>query len=89
MVQKDRWDATVGAKKVISCFAVPRPATRQAGRTGCLSIPAEWGRGWPRVGTIHVQAPTPQAPPFKLADLKNYPKPFSFRTFPLRVYYSG
>ena len=42
MVQRDRWDTYWGPKKVISCFAVPRPTTPQAGRAGLiLSIPAE------------------------------------------------
>ena len=48
----------------ISCFAVLRPTTPQAGRAGLiLSIPVKQvSLGSPRVGTIHVQAPTPHAP---------------------------
>ncbi len=39
----------------------------QCGRaSGILSIPArEVSLGSPRVGTIHVQAPTPHAPPLQ------------------------
>ena len=51
----------LGAK---NSFAVRRRTRPQGGRAGLiLSIPAgEVSLGSPRVGTIHVQAPTPQAP---------------------------
>ena len=43
---------------------------------GILSIPAKQvSLGSPRVGTIHVQAPTPHAPPLQvfLADFSQQP----------------
>ena len=50
----------------------PRSAEGHGGRaSGILSIPAKQvSLGSPRVGTIHVQAPTPHTPPLQafLAD---------------------
>ena len=41
-------------------------ASMSGGRAnGILSIPARVSLGSPRVGTIHVQAPTPRAPPLQ------------------------
>ena len=52
----------------------------QAGRAGLiLSIPVKQvSLGSPRVGTIHVQAPTPHAPPLQafLADFSRHSNPF-------------
>ena len=52
----------------------------QGGRAGgILSIPAKQvSLGSPRVGTIHVQAPTPHAPP-----LQAFLTEFSQQTTPL------
>ena len=54
----------LGAK---NSFAARRRTRPQGGRAGLiLSIPAqEVSLGSPRVGTIHVQAPTPQTPPLQ------------------------
>ena len=54
----------LGAK---NSFAVRRRTRPQGGRAGLiLSIPAqEVSLGSPRVGTIHVQSPTPHAPPLQ------------------------
>jgi len=73
MVQRDQWDKYWGAKKlIISKFAALGPTTPQGGCAGgILSIPAqEVSLGSPRVGTIHVHAPTPHTPPLQafLAD---------------------
>ena len=67
MVQRDQWDTSWGAIKLISCFAVRRRTRPQGGRAGLiLSIPAqEVSLGSLRVGTIHVQAPTPHTPPLQ------------------------
>ena len=76
-VQRDQWDTYWGPKKVVSCFAVLRPTTPQAGRAGLiLSIPVKQvSLGSPRVGTIHAQAPTPHAPALQafLADFSQQP----------------
>ena len=81
MVQRDQWDTYWGPKKVISCFAAPRRTTPQAGRAGgILSIPArEMSLGSPRVGTIHVQSPTAQAPPLQAfsTEFSRQPTPLS------------
>ena len=62
----------LGAEKEIFLIRGQRSAMIQGGRTSLiLSIPVqEVSLGSPRVGTIHVQAPTPQAPPLQafLAD---------------------
>ena len=77
MVQRDQWDKYWGAKKLIYKFAALGPTTPQGGCTGgILSIPAgEVSLGSPRVGTIHVQPPTPHAPPLQafLADFSQQP----------------
>ena len=54
----------LGAK---NSFAVRRRTRPQGGRAGLiLSIPAqEVSLGSPRVGTIHVQTPTPHTPPLQ------------------------
>ena len=81
MVQRDQWVTYWGPKKVISCFAGLRPTTPQAGRAGLiLSIPVkEVSLGSPRVGTIHVHAPTPHTPPLQafLADFSQQITRFS------------
>ena len=68
----------LGAK---NSFAVLRPTTPQAGRAGLiLSIPVKQvSLGSPRVGTIHVQAPTPHAPALQafLADFSQQTTRFS------------
>ena len=53
-----------GAQKEFFLFRGRRAAQGEGGRAGgILSIPAkEVSLGSPRVGTIHVQAPTPHAP---------------------------
>ena len=53
----------------------------QGGRaSGILSIPAKQvSLGSPRVGTIHVQAPTPHAPP-----LQSFLADFSQQVGPLK-----
>ena len=56
-----------------------RPTVYGGRAGGILSIPAEVvSLGSPRVGTIHVQAPTPHAPPFQafLADFSQHSNPF-------------
>ena len=67
----------LGGKKSTFLFAVRRRTRPQGGRTGgILSIPAEEvSLGSPRVGTIHVQAPTPRTPPLQsfLADFSQQP----------------
>ena len=64
----------LGAK---NSFAVRRRTRPQGGRAGLiLSIPAqEVSLGSPRVGNIHVQAPTPQTPPLQafLVDFSQQP----------------
>ena len=56
----------LGAEKGISKFAALRPASPKAAVGGILSIPAlAVSLGSLRVGTIHVQAPTPHAPPLQ------------------------
>ena len=64
----------LGAK---NSFAVRRRTRPQGGRAGLiLSIPAgEVSLGSPRVGTIHVQAPTSHTPPLQafLADFSQQP----------------
>ena len=61
-----------GGQKKFRDIAAPRRTTPQAGRAGLiLSIPVEQvSLGSPRVGTRHVQAPTPHTPPLQafLAD---------------------
>ena len=56
------------------------PTMVHAGRAGLiLSIPVEEvSLGSPRVGTIHVQAPTPHAPPLQafLVDISQQPTAF-------------
>ena len=43
-----------------------RPTVYGGRASGILSIPGKQvSRGAPRVGTIHVQAPTPQTPPLR------------------------
>ena len=67
----------LGAK---NSFAVRRRTRPQGGRAGLiLSIPAqEVSLGPPRVGTIHVHAPTPHAPPLQsfLVDFSQQTKEF-------------
>ena len=64
----------LGAK---NCFAVRRRTRPEGGRAGLiLSIHGpEVSLGSLRVGTIHVQAPTPHAPPFQsfLVDFSQQP----------------
>jgi hypothetical protein len=71
----------LGGENTISKFAGLRPTTPEGGRAGLiLSIPAKAvSLGSPRVGTIHVQAPTPQAPPLQafLADFSRQTTAFS------------
>ena len=57
----------LGAKQLIVFIRGDDAAMVHGGRAGViLSIPAgEVSLGSPRVGTIHVQAPTPQAPPLQ------------------------
>ena len=57
----------LGAKNIIFLFAADDGAMVNGGRAGLiLSIPAEEvSLGSPRVGTIHVQAPTPHTPPLQ------------------------
>ena len=65
MVQRDQWDKYWGTKKVISEFAALRPTSHNAAAPAesCQSLPNRSSLGSPRVGTIHVQAPTPHALP--------------------------
>ena len=65
MVQRDQWDTYQGPKKNFFKFAAPRRTRPQSPRaSGILSIPVkEVSLGSPRVGTVHVQAPTPHTPP--------------------------
>ena len=62
----------LGAKIGIFLIRVDNAAMVNGSRAGSiLSIPAEEvSLGSPRVGTLHVQAPTPHAPPLQafLAD---------------------
>jgi len=55
----------LGAEKIIFLIRGAEATRPQGGRAGgILSIPAEEvSLGSPRVGTIHVHAPTPHAPP--------------------------
>ena len=72
MVQRYQWDTYWGPKK--DFFLIRgrgRPTVYGSRACGILSIPAKQvSLGSPRVGTIHVQAPTPQTPPLQafLAD---------------------
>ena len=53
-----------------------RPTVYGGRASGILSIPVkEVSLGWPRVGTIHVQAPTPHTPPLQsfLVDFSQQP----------------
>ena len=67
MVQRDQWDTYWGPKNLIFLIRGRGPTRPQGGRAGgILSIPAEEvSLGSPRVGTIHVQAPTPHTPPLQ------------------------
>ena len=62
----------LGAEKINFLIRVADRRSHHGGRAGgILSIPAQKvSLGSPRVGTIHVQAPTPRAPPLQafLAD---------------------
>ena len=57
----------LGAEKYFFLIRGAQAGNTQGGRAGLiLSIPAqEVSLGSPRVGTIHVQAPTPHAPPLQ------------------------
>ena len=57
----------LGAEKGIFLIRGAEADNAQGGRAGLiLSIPAEEvSLGSPRVGTIHVQAPTPHTPPLR------------------------
>ena len=69
----------LGAEKRIFLIRGAEADNAQGGRAGLiLSIPAEEvSLGSPRVGTIHVQAPTPHAPPLPafLTDFSQQPTP--------------
>ena len=71
----------LGAKKDFFLIRGRGRPTVYGGRAGLiLSIPAqEVSLGSPRVGTIHVQTPTPQAPPLQafLADFSQQTTGFS------------
>ena len=60
--------ALPGGRKRIFLIRGGRAAMIQGGRASLiLSIPAkEVSLGSPRVGTIHVQAPTPHTPPLQV-----------------------
>ena len=62
----------LGAEKGFFSIRADEAAMVQSGRTGgILSIPAKQvSLGSPRVGTLHVRAPTPHTPPLQafLAD---------------------
>ena len=64
MVQRDQWYTYWGPKKEFFYIRGDEAAMDHGGRAGLiLSIPVdEVSLGSPRVGTIHVQAPTPHAP---------------------------
>ena len=64
MVQRDQWDTYWGPKKLLFEYRADDASMVHGGRAGgILSIPAkEVSLGSPRVGTIHVQAPTPHTP---------------------------
>ena len=66
----------LGGENVFFLIRGRRAAHGQGGRaSGILSIPAkEVSRGAHRVGTIHVQAPTPHAPPLQafLAEISQH-----------------
>ena len=70
----------LGAEKGFFLIRGRRPRHVHGGRAGgILSIPAkEVSLGSPRVGTIHVQAPTPHAPALQafLADFSQQPTEF-------------
>ena len=67
----------LGAKKGIFLIRGDEAAMVRGGRASkILSIPAqEVSLGSPRVGTLHVQAPTPHTPPLQafLADFSQQP----------------
>ena len=67
----------LGAEKINFLIRGPGRSTVYSGRaSGILSIRGpEVSLGSPRVGTIHVQAPTPHAPPLQafLADFSQQP----------------
>ncbi len=69
----------LGAEKGIFLIRGDDATMVHGGRAGLiLSIPAqEVSLGSPRVGTIHVQAPTPHAPPLQafLAEFSQQPTP--------------
>ena len=71
----------LGAEKRIFLIRGAEADNAQGGRAGLiLSIPAEEvSLGSPRVGTIHVQAPTPHAPPLQafLVDFSQQTTAFS------------
>ena len=71
----------LGAEKGIFLIRGAEADNAQGGRAGLiLSIPAEEvSLGSPRVGTIHVQSPTPHAPPLQsfLADFSQQTTRFS------------
>ena len=71
----------LGAENVIFLIRGDDAARGHGGRAdGILSIPARnVSLGSPRVGTIHVQAPTPQTPPLQafLADFSQQTTRFS------------
>ena len=67
----------LGAEKINFLIRGAEADEAQGGRASLiLSIPAkEVSLGSPRVGTIHVQAPTPQTPPLQAfsADFSQQP----------------